>query len=143
MYRITRSISFCYGHRLVGHAGKCRHLHGHNARAVITLEGDTLDEQGMLVDFYELGGAIKGWIDDELDHTMILWREDPLVPLLRGAGERILVVDWNPTAEHLARMIFERVAAVGYPVQDVTLWETETCRASYRDERDRARGRLP
>ncbi len=130
MYRITRSISFCYGHRLVGHAGKCRYLHGHNARAVITLESDTLDEQGMLVDFQELG-IVKDWIDAELDHQMILSREDPLVPLLRDAGERIVVVDWNPTAEHLARMIFERVEATGYPVRDVTLWETETCRASY------------
>lgn len=132
MYRIARSISFCYGHRLLGHAGKCRHLHGHNARAVITLEDDALDEQGMLVDFQELRDAVESWIDDELDHTMILWRDDPLVPLLRQAGERILVVDWNPTAELLARMIFERVVAAGYPVRDVTLWETETCYASYR-----------
>lgn len=131
MYRISRSISFCYGHRLLGHAGKCRHLHGHNARAVITLEGETLDEQDMLVDFQELG-VIKEWIDDEIDHTMILSQEDPLVPILRDAGERILVVDWNPTAEHLARMIFERVVASGYAVRDVTLWETDTCRASYR-----------
>jgi len=137
MYRITRSISFCYGHRLLGHAGKCRHLHGHNARAVVTLEDGTLDEQGMLVDFYELGSALKGWIDGELDHTMILCRKDPLVPLLQKAGERILVVDWNPTAELLARMIFERVAAAGYPVRDVTLWETETCSASYRADPSR------
>lgn len=132
MYRISRSISFCYGHRLLGHAGKCRYLHGHNARAVITLESETLDEQGMLVDFQELGGAVKAWIDAELDHQMILSREDPLVPVLRDAGERIVVVDWNPTAEQLARMIFERVAQLGYPVRDVTLWETDTCRASYR-----------
>jgi len=135
VYRITRSISFCYGHRLLGHPGKCRYLHGHNARAVITLEGDALDEQGMLVDFQELG-AIKEWINAELDHQMILSQEDPLVPILRDAGERILVVDWNPTAEQLARMIFERVAASGYAVREVTLWETETCRASYRAARD-------
>ncbi len=135
MYRITRSISFCYGHRLLGHAGKCRYLHGHNARAVITLESETLDAQGMLVDFQELGGVVKGWIDAELDHQMILSREDPLVPVLRNAGERIVVVDWNPTAEQIARMIFERVEQAGYPVHDVTLWETETCCASYRAER--------
>ena len=44
MYRVSKSVSFCYGHRLLNYQGKCRHLHGHNARAVITLESDRLDE---------------------------------------------------------------------------------------------------
>ena len=39
MFRVTREIFFCYGHRLLNYEGKCRHLHGHNGRAVITLEG--------------------------------------------------------------------------------------------------------
>lgn len=37
MYRVIREFRFCYGHRLMGHAGKCRHLHGHNGKAVIML----------------------------------------------------------------------------------------------------------
>ncbi len=44
MYRVTKCISFCYGHRLPGYPGKCRHLHGHNARAMMTLEEEVLDE---------------------------------------------------------------------------------------------------
>ncbi len=51
MFRVTREIAFCYGHRLLNYDGKCRHLHGHNGRAVITLEGPDLDPRGMLVDF--------------------------------------------------------------------------------------------
>ena len=42
MYRVTREIAFCYGHRLINYDGKCRHLHGHNGRAVISLEAGTL-----------------------------------------------------------------------------------------------------
>ena len=42
MYRVTREIDFCYGHRLLNYEGKCRHLHGHNGRAVITLQGPEL-----------------------------------------------------------------------------------------------------
>ncbi|MES9926921.1 MAG: 6-carboxytetrahydropterin synthase, partial [Candidatus Thiodiazotropha sp. 6PDIVS] len=38
MYTVTKEIHFCYGHRLLNHKGKCRHLHGHNATAVIHLE---------------------------------------------------------------------------------------------------------
>ena len=50
-YRVAKEIAFCYGHRLLDYAGKCRHLHGHNGRAVITLESDRLDALGMVVDF--------------------------------------------------------------------------------------------
>ena len=48
MFRLTQEIEFCYGHRLLNYAGKCRHLHGHNARAIIVLEGEELDRRGQL-----------------------------------------------------------------------------------------------
>src|SRR5262245_31920288 len=51
MYLVARAISFCYGHRLLDYDGKCRHLHGHNGKAVITLEAGELDRLGMVVDF--------------------------------------------------------------------------------------------
>ena len=51
MYRVTREISFCYGHRLLEYSGKCRHLHGHNGRAIITLAAPALDPLGMVLDF--------------------------------------------------------------------------------------------
>ena len=43
MFRVTREITFCYGHRLLNYDGKCRHLHGHNGRADQTLEAPPLD----------------------------------------------------------------------------------------------------
>ena len=55
MFQVTREIDFCYGHRLVGHGGACRHLHGHNARVEVVCRGD-LDELGILkVDVLALG----------------------------------------------------------------------------------------
>jgi len=86
MFRVTREIHFCYGHRLVNYEGKCRHLHGHNGRALITLQGTELDERGMLVDFSEIKQKIQRWIDENLDHNMLLCRDDPLLPLLRERG---------------------------------------------------------
>jgi 6-pyruvoyltetrahydropterin/6-carboxytetrahydropterin synthase len=123
MYRISREILFCYGHRLLNYDGKCRHLHGHNGRAVVVLEGADLDQRGMLVDFAEVKREIQVWIDGTLDHTMLLCRDDPILPVLEARGERVFVMDCNPTAENIARLIYERAVAAG--------WETEHCHASY------------
>ncbi len=132
MYRVSKIISFCYGHRLLGYPGKCRHLHGHNARVTVTLEGDQLDDQGMLTDFNDIKTDVKQWIDGNLDHTMLLYRKDPVIELLEQAGERYYVTEENPTAEHIARMIFEWTAGAGYPVVEVVVAETDSCIAGYR-----------
>lgn len=132
MYRISKSVAFCYGHRLLNYDGKCRHLHGHNARAVITLESEQLDELGMVEDFSSVKRLVWDWLDAEIDHTLLLHKDDPVLPVLEAAGERVRVTEANPTAEYIARMIFDYVAARGFPVVDVTLWETETSYASYR-----------
>ena len=132
MYQVSKSVSFCYGHRLLNYTGKCQHLHGHNARAVITLESKVLDERGMVEDFSEVKRLVWSWLDEEIDHTLLLHRDDPVLPVLQSAGERVVVTDENPTAEVIARMIYEFVAGKGYPVTGVTLWETETSFASYR-----------
>ena len=134
MYQVSKSVSFCYGHRLLNYEGKCQHLHGHNARAVITLESKVLDERGMVEDFSEVKRLVWSWLDEEIDHTLLLHRDDPVLPVLQKAGERVRITDENPTAEVIARMIFEFVADKGYPVTGVTLWETETSHASYRPD---------
>ena len=134
MYQVSKSVSFCYGHRLLNYTGKCQHLHGHNARAVITLESKVLDERGMVEDFSEVKRLVWSWLDEEIDHTLLLHRDDPVLPVLQSAGERVMVMDENPTAEVIARMIYEFVAGKGYPVTGVTLWETETSHASYRPD---------
>ena len=113
VYRVTRQIEFCYGHRLLDYEGKCRHLHGHNGRAVIALEGGSLDGRGMLVDFGDIKRTVQRWIDENLDHNMLLRRDDPILPVLQAQGERVFVMEVNPTAENIARLIFERTAAAG------------------------------
>ena len=47
-------------------------------------------------------------------------------------GEPVYILDENPTAENIARLIFEHAAAAGLPVVEVVLWETENCHAAYR-----------
>lgn len=137
MYSVTREIKFCYGHRLLNYNGKCRHLHGHNGTAIITIEADQLDELGMVMDFSDIKNVVTTWIDDHLDHRMILHRDDPILPTLLAANEPVHVVDCNPTAENIAKLIFDFVASRGFPIVEVRLWETESCYATYRPERQR------
>src|SRR5262245_48430818 len=101
MFRVSQEIDFCYGHRLLNYSGKCRHLHGHNGRAVIVLEGERLDERGMLVDFSDIKCALRQWIEDNLDHRMVLSTADPALPLLRQLNEPLYVIEHNPTAENI------------------------------------------
>ena len=131
MYRVAREIEFCYGHRLLNYDGKCRHLHGHNGRAVIVLQAASLDARGMLVDFSEIKLRVQQWVDDNLDHNLLLCRDDPLLPVLQERGERVFVMADNPTAENIARLIFDRASDAGLPVVEVTLWETANCHATY------------
>ena len=132
MFRVTKEIDFCYGHRLLNYDGKCRHLHGHNGRAVITLESTGLDSLGMVMDFSAIKQILGKWIDDALDHRMLLHRDDPVIPELRRQGEPFVELDVNPTAENLAKMIFDYAVSHDLPVVEVTLWETENSFATYR-----------
>lgn len=132
MFRVTREIDFCYGHRLLRYEGKCKYLHGHNGRAVITIESDRLDERGMVLDFSDIKRVVSNWIDETLDHRMILHEKDPAVPFLRELGEPLHLIDVNPTAENIARLIYEFTAQSNFPIVECQLWETPSCHATYR-----------
>ncbi len=131
MYSVTKRIEFCYGHRLLQYDGNCRHLHGHNAVAEIEVRADRLDARDMVMDFGDIKRTIKAWIDTEIDHRLLLRQDDPLVPLLRAQGEPVVVIDSNPTAERMARLLFEKARELGVPVTRVTLWETPSSWATW------------
>lgn len=131
MYRVTREISFCYGHRLLNYEGKCRHLHGHNGKAVLTFEAEALDSLGMVMDFSHIKRVVNTWIDDNLDHRMLLHQDDPYLSYLREHNEPVYVMGVNPTAENIARLIFDFAKKQGLPITEVRLWETESCFATY------------
>ncbi len=131
MLSVTRKFPFEYAHRLLGHKGKCRFLHGHSGVAEITVvrwdevkSGITkLDELGMVVDFGVLKEEMGNWIAAYFDHNIILHKDDPLALLfLRDfpppdeASSRPLdlsqkaifqrkapyLMEMNPTSENMA-----------------------------------------
>ena len=131
MYSVTKRIEFCYGHRLMDYNGVCQHPHGHNAVVEIHIEAVALDSRNMVADFGDIKRIVKGWIDQELDHKMILRKDDPLVAALQKMGEPVYLLDSNPTAERIAQLIYDKSREHGLPVSRVTVWETPTSWATY------------
>jgi 6-pyruvoyltetrahydropterin/6-carboxytetrahydropterin synthase len=131
-YQVTKTIEFSYGHRLLNHNGKCRYLHGHNGMLEVDIDAEELDSMGMVIDFSDVNAVVKKWVDENLDHRMILCGEDPMLPAMKQAGEPVYVMEKNPTAENIAALIWAAAHEAGLRVSEVRLWETSTSRATYR-----------
>lgn len=145
-WHIDKTFDFCYGHRVwnqeldpelsCNSSCKCRHQHGHQGQIKVFLRGDQL-KNGMVLDFVELNW-FKKWVDDNLDHKMILDINDPAIEflypdviqmleykehfsvvsqhslsLLTQPGveiyEGLVFVDFVPTSENLAKWLFDVV----------------------------------
>ena len=132
-HKVTKSIDFCYGHRLLEYDGKCKHLHGHNGLIEVDIEADSLDSLGMVMDFTSVRDIVKGWVDENLDHKMLLRRDDPVVPILEELGEPIYLLDDNPTAENIAKHIYLQARNQGLNMAEIRLWESPSSYATYRE----------
>ncbi len=151
MPQIIREFQFDYGHRVLGHEGRCKYLHGHRAMVEVAFEAPALDALGRVIDFGVLKTTIGGWINSNLDHNMILNDQDPLAfawnnnallssnPPVRakeilGARFPYFLKDKNPTAEVLAEEIYNAAAiriAPSIRIVQVRFWETPSCSALY------------
>ncbi len=96
MFEIEVSAAFEAAHFIEGYAGKCSRLHGHNWQVTALVRGEELDALGMLVDFKVVKAELNK-ILDEFDHRFL--------------NELDAFATDNPTAENLARKIFQRLAA--------------------------------
>ena len=134
LHKVVKTIDFCYGHRLLDYEGKCRHLHGHNGLLEVEIESDSLDHRGMVMDFNELRGVVKDWVDRNLDHKMLLHKDDPVADFLSEMGEPFYPMDDNPTAENILKHIYRQIRKEGLMVSEMRLWETPSSYASYREE---------
>ncbi len=127
-------------HIMPGLPGPEGQRHAHDYRIDVVVDREQLDERGMVFDFGDIKKVVSRWIDDHLDHRMILNRADPAVPILEGLGEPMYLMDVNPTAENIAKLIFDVAAKQGFPVVDVRLWESPGCCAAYCAEFSSAKG---
>ena len=131
MYLATKRIDFCYGHRLVKFYGTLDPKWLPAAIAEIDVRTDALDSRNMVADFSDIKRLVKGWIDRELDHKMILRHDDPLVEPLRALGEPMYLIESNPTVERIAKLIYDQGRQLGLDIVTVRVWETPTSFATY------------
>jgi len=134
MHKIKKTFHLAYGHRLPGHKGKCAGLHGHNGVVEVTLKASKLNDEKMVMDFAELGRQVKEWLDENLDHKVILSKHDPLLKVLKKENQPCFETSQNPTAEILAELIFRELMGLGLRVHEVAFWETPTSMASYKQD---------
>ena len=88
----------------------------------------------MVRDFTEVRDIVKTWVDEHLDHKMLLRTDDPVIPALKELGEPLYLLDVNPTAENIARHIYRQARENGLPLSEVRLWETPSSYATYRED---------
>lgn len=128
--RVTRRLEFDAGHRLLGHEGKCRNVHGHRYVAEITCTAPHLDAVGRVIDFSVVKAKVGGWIDEVWDHAFIGQCGDPLLDWLSQRGMRVHVLDAPPTAETMAAELLRVAVGLLEPevaVVGVRLYETPNC----------------
>ena len=131
----TRRIQVCSGHRVHGHEGKCRHLHGHNYVAWLTAQADDLDDIGRVIDFAVLKDLVGGWIDKHWDHGFIIWEYDAEAHdvLVEIYGQKFYTLPTNPTAENMAAHLLSvgnnLLKETGVRLVTVKIDETENCSA--------------
>lgn len=134
MIECTRRIEFDAGHRVIGHKNKCKYLHGHRYSLEITATHSALDEMGMVVDFGLLKTIMKGWVDDHLDHNVILSRADKSLGdyISKYTGQFVYYINSNPTAENIALHLLEDVIPLLFEkslflISRIRLYETPNC----------------
>lgn len=130
----SRYHDICCGHRVVGHEGKCKHLHGHNYRFTFKCEAAALDSLGRVVDFSVIKATLCEWLEREWDHRCLIWSEDPWLFALKELDPSIVVVPFNPTAENIGLHLLNVVAPpllaeTGCTLVEVNVQETRKCAA--------------
>jgi 6-pyruvoyltetrahydropterin/6-carboxytetrahydropterin synthase len=123
MFEVSVEQTFAAGHALRNYKGKCENVHGHNFRVQVTIEGEHLDETGLLVDFIDVKNQMRAVIE-RLDHQFL----NEIAPFDVK----------NPSAENIAEYFYQEMmmGLAGTPVpvqiQEVKVWETDIQSATYR-----------
>lgn len=143
MFTVTKSFNVPIGHRLMENANRCFCLHGHNLKIDVEVSRESLNKNGMVIDFYDLKKIVES-CTDAFDHSTILNSKDKEIgDLLSQMGGirpqrvRYLPDDMDPTSENLCYIIYN-VLSSEFTVYDeklklksISIWESDTSKAKY------------
>jgi len=123
MFEIAVEQGFASAHALRNYKGRCENVHGHNWKVRVVIQGEKLDETGMLVDFLDVK-SFMGEILDRIDHQFL--NEIPPFDVV------------NPSAENIAEYFYQEMRGkledtpVPVRISEVKIWETDIQSATYR-----------
>jgi 6-pyruvoyltetrahydropterin/6-carboxytetrahydropterin synthase len=123
MFEVSVEQTFAAAHALRNYKGACENVHGHNFRVQVTIEGDRLDDTGLLVDFLDVKDLMHQVIA-RIDHQFL----NEVAPFDAK----------NPSAENIAEHFYLEMTSglSGNPVpvhiSQVKVWETEIQSATFR-----------
>lgn len=136
---ISIKIEFDSSHRVIGHNGKCKLLHGHRYVLIVSFTSKKLTKEGFVEDFSVLKSYIKEWIDIHFDHNCILSREDKILgeSIASITKQKIYYLDSNPTVENILIHLAKKLPEVILPIDNINslviselqLYETPNCSA--------------
>jgi 6-pyruvoyltetrahydropterin/6-carboxytetrahydropterin synthase len=112
--RLDVEFTFAAAHRLPRYDGPCFRMHGHNYRMFVALEGEVDPHSGMIVDFGKVQEVVREHVLARTDHRTL---ND--------------VLD-NPTAENIARWVYETLQPHLPGLCEVRLYEIPGCCVTYR-----------
>jgi 6-pyruvoyltetrahydropterin/6-carboxytetrahydropterin synthase len=120
MYELRVITYFAAAHQLRHFRGKCEKLHGHNWKIEVYIEGEELNDIGLLIDFKDVKNATSKILEG-LDHSFL----NELPPFK----------DQNPSSENIAAYIFRELGNelndTRVKVSKVTAWESDFASATY------------
>ena len=140
--RITKQFSFETGHALYGYDGKCKNVHGHSYKLLVTVIGQPISDTsnvkfGMVIDFSDLKKIVKEEIVDNFDHATVFNKNTPHIELaaeLKNRGHHVILVDYQPTSENMvtdfAQKIKNRLPSA-IKLHSLKLQETDTSFAEW------------
>lgn len=147
MFVVRKKFRFEAAHRLVSsYSTKCQKIHGHSYVVEVFLAADTLNKDGMVIDFAKLKDKLVEMFE-KFDHSVILSKDDRFAA---NVGEKeqeqmfdfgLVLVDWNPTAENMSMHFYNKIFQIMYADEElrnvqlikVRVHETETGWAEYEE----------
>lgn len=132
----VRKFHFCAGHRVLGHESVCANMHGHNYVLWVHAESEDLDHLGRVIDFRILKEKIDPWIQENWDHTFLIFDKDQEMMALESQAPKKKPwyhCPFNPTAENMGKYLLQRIIpqlleGSGVRISRLELQETENCK---------------
>ncbi|WLD92414.1 6-carboxytetrahydropterin synthase QueD [Alkalihalobacillus sp. AL-G] len=123
---VVKEFTFDAAHHLHCYEGKCKSLHGHTYKLVISISG-YVNEIGITVDFGAIKEMFKKEIDSRLDHRYL----NEVLPNMNTTAENMVVWIWEQLDEHLNTNGYK---AKGTRLEELKLFETPTSYAILKRE---------